>query len=253
MNNQLRNEYLRKIIENEQVSGTGMDNYDDLFGQGEEEYMDEEIFGGARRRKKKSSSYSMFVKRYAKKYGMSIPEASHEIKQKCLWKGTCKQKPRRKTIKRRSGSKAPRRKTVRRVRGRGYLDEDNYGGADIEDLKDLIKQYKKNKKNALKQASFNKQFDEVKCKRFEKLYLNAPINTPDEELQKMRSKYESCITDIPKRAERRLRPLTKIEKEYLLMRYLSTLPGGTKKKNVRSLDLATILSSALRPTETTEV
>lgn len=192
------------------IRGTGDEDYSDyLDGDGEG------LYGGARKKKKKVSSYNLFVKKYAKQYDLSIPEAAHEIKRKGLWKGTStKKKSGSKTSKRRRiGSKAPKRRVVKRrttkkktvgrkrkpgrpkSRGRGLY----MGGATIEELDRLMKEELEKRKNFRSQESFNKKFAKLRCERIKNKILNEKLS--DEELNILRGEYEQCLTDLAKKKE----------------------------------------------------
>lgn len=227
------------------VNGTGYDEFD-MYGDGV--YDDEAtILGG---RKHAISAYNRFVRAYANKHGLSIPDAAHKIRVKGLWKGTAKKKrttkrktTRRKPIrrrlttkKRRSGSKVrktrtTRRKTTtrRRVRGRG-LDE---GGATLDELEEAMSILKKDRVNQNKQAKFNKKFDKLRCQRLKQLYLNAAPNADEDELNDYRTKYESCLTEKERRNVQEVdRMLSPREKQFLLKNYLQSVSFDDLKKNL---------------------
>lgn len=227
------------------VHGTGMmdDDYD-IYGDGV--YGDGVLSGGKRRSKSKSkskgpaSSYNIFVKRHAKKYDLSIPEAAADIKDRGLWKPTRKRKVKRSTSKRTSRkstskrrvkhrvskSKAPKRRTRihkgRRVRGRGLM-----GGANFDDLDREMEIYRKNKQNEIKQHKQDRSFDKIKCERLKNLYLNAPHDIDYDALERRKQRYLECtkpITDKRIRSPNAYR-FTDQEKNFLLKKLLRLFDG----------------------------
>lgn len=203
------------------VYGTGlMDGYG-----GEYEFGNGVLSGGA-------SSYNMFVKKYAKKHRLSIPEAAHAIKRKKLWKGTTTKRKKRTTLKRsrttvkrrpvkRSTVKRcrtvckPRTRVKRRMRGRGVM-----GGATIEDLEKEISKHSKKIKNQKTQSMENKKFHALECQRLKNLYLNAPLDDP--ELNDLKTSYIGCVSGSKSKMRGIIPRLTSYEKDFLLYKLLET-------------------------------
>lgn len=220
-------DYLEDMI----VRGTGEDDYDDedddMFGNGV-------LMGGARK-KKRASSYNSFVKKYAKKKGLSIPEAAHEIKRRGLWKGTAKKKRKAgsKTAKRRykskvSKRKAPKRKVskkkavgrrrkVGRPRGSG-----EYGGANIDDLEAYVDMVDARRKQSIEDRKKNIEAMNLYCKTRK----NTGFKDPKEAL--------AFLNECKRKKDKPIK-LTQKMKNILLEHYLDSLESdfsGLKKKRL---------------------
>ena len=200
------------------------------------------LLGGYRKKKKRThtikkkapSAYNIFVKKYAAKYDISIPDAAYEIKHKRLWKAGSKTPKRkitsrkRRIPKRTTHKRTTKRRTHKRRYGRG-MDEsddeydesnDDMGGATFEELEDYMEKQKTAKGSRRQDLDFEKKFGKIECNRLKDAYIRAPIDTTATDLNLLKQAYKSCVSSKKQNKKRSTERLTQAEKDFLLEQLL---------------------------------
>lgn len=245
------------------IRGTGMEDdiEFDMYGDG--------VLSGGRRRVatrrkcRKGSEYNTYVKKYAKKYKLSIGEAAHDIKKRCLWnKEKCK--PRRKLPKatsKRKPAKACHRRKKTVMRGKGYddmnyegYDDMNYGGASRDELINYMNQQAYEKKiERLNGPTFDDQFDKLLCTNLKKLYSNyVPTGnrlTDIANLTKLKESYSKCNKNIGKPQK----PLTQTQKNFLLEKLLESYDSQFSTFKTDRFPVGEVISQKKNKPEVVEI